>query len=47
MAELDPDVFVQDMLPAVEAGASYIGGCCGANAGYIRKLAGAIRKAAV
>lgn len=47
VAELDPDVFVQDMLPAAEAGASYIGGCCGANAGYIRKLAGAIQKTAL
>ncbi len=44
VTELDPDVFVHDVLPAAEAGATYIGGCCGANAGYIRKLGQALRR---
>lgn len=43
VTELDPDLFVQDMLPAADIGAHYIGGCCGANALYIRKLAQAIQ----
>lgn len=43
-AELDADAFVRDMLPAVDAGAAYIGGCCGANADYIRKLGEALPK---
>lgn len=47
VSEMDPDVFVADILPAVEAGASYIGGCCGANAAYIKKLGEALKKAAV
>ncbi|MGI6688886.1 MAG: homocysteine S-methyltransferase family protein [Christensenellales bacterium] len=43
VTELDPDVFVYDMLPAVEAGATYIGGCCGTSPGYLKKLVQAIR----
>jgi len=37
--------FAQEVLPAVEAGATYIGGCCGANASYIRTLRDALAKA--
>lgn len=43
MAEIDPDAFVRAMLPAVAAGASYIGGCCGTSPAYIKKLAMAIQ----
>lgn len=45
VTELDPAVFVRDTLPAVDAGATYIGGCCGANAGYIRRLRQGLRDA--
>ena len=45
VTELDPEVFVHDMLPAVEAGATYIGGCCGTSPRYLKLLAEAIRKA--
>jgi 5-methyltetrahydrofolate--homocysteine methyltransferase len=38
VTELDPDQFVQDVLPACQAGATYLGGCCGADASYVRKL---------
>lgn len=33
----DADTFVNDILPAVKT-ASYIGGCCGSNAHYIKRL---------
>ncbi len=38
VTELDPDHFVEDVLPAIDAGITYLGGCCGADASYIRKL---------
>ena len=36
--EYSAEVFADDCLPALEAGATYIGGCCGSNAHYIRHL---------
>jgi 5-methyltetrahydrofolate--homocysteine methyltransferase len=35
---MDIEAFVNDIIPAVECGVTYIGGCCGANAAYIRVL---------
>lgn len=39
----DIETFADDVLPAVDLGATYIGGCCGANAAYIKRLAEKIR----
>lgn len=36
--QFDVDTFVADSLPALEYGVKYIGGCCGANASYVRAL---------
>ncbi len=36
--QFDVDTFVEDSLPALEHDVKYIGGCCGANASYIRAL---------
>lgn len=40
--QFDPDTFVTDCLPALDAGVRYIGGCCGTSPDYIRKLKTAI-----
>ncbi len=37
ITDYDPDTFVKDVAPALDF-VSYIGGCCGCNAEYIRKL---------
>ncbi|MBR4401082.1 MAG: homocysteine S-methyltransferase family protein [Synergistes sp.] len=42
-AAFDIEAFADDVLPAVDIGATYIGGCCGANAAYIKRLAEKIR----
>ncbi len=36
--QFDVDTFVADCLPALDHDVKYIGGCCGANASYIRAL---------
>ena len=36
--ESDAEKFSKEMLPALDYGVQYIGGCCGANAAYIRQL---------
>lgn len=36
--QFDIDTFVQDSLPVLDYGVTYIGGCCGTNPAYIRKL---------
>ena len=36
--QFDIDTFVADALPALDYGVTYIGGCCGCNAPYIRRL---------
>ena len=41
--EFDPDTFVADCLPALDAGVRYIGGCCGTSPDYIRKLKAALQ----
>ena len=43
VSEYSAEGFVADVLPAVELGASYIGGCCGANAKHIALLRDALR----
>jgi 5-methyltetrahydrofolate--homocysteine methyltransferase len=35
---IDPDTFARQMAPFVEAGVSYLGGCCGTTPDYIRAL---------
>ena len=42
-AEFDIETFADDVLPAVDTGATYIGGCCGSNPAYIKRLAEKIR----
>ena len=42
-AAFDIEAFADDVLPAVDMGATYIGGCCGANAAYIKRLAEKIK----
>ena len=42
-AAFDIETFADDVLPAVDMGATYIGGCCGANAAYIKRLAEKIK----
>ena len=37
-AAFDIETFVDGVLPALEVGASYVGGCCGSNPDYIRRL---------
>lgn len=37
-AEFDAETFAADVLAAAEAGATYVGGCCGTNPKYIAKL---------
>lgn len=36
--EFDAETFANDVLRAVEAGASFVGGCCGTGPAYIEKL---------
>ncbi len=36
--QFDIPTFITDSLPALEYGVTYIGGCCGCNAAYIRAL---------
>ena len=43
-AAFDIEAFADDVLPAVDMGATYIGGCCGANAAYIKRLAEKIKR---
>ena len=43
-AAFDIETFADDVLPAVDMGATYIGGCCGTNAAYIKRLAEKIRE---
>ncbi len=43
VSEYTREEFVADMLPAVDAGATYLGGCCGANAGHIALLGERLR----
>ena len=42
-AAFDVETFADDVLPAVDMGATYIGGCCGTNAAYIKRLAEKIK----
>ena len=42
-AEVHIETFAADVLPAVDTGATYIGGCCGSNPAYIKRLAEKIR----
>ena len=42
LVEFDIPTFVADCLPALEHDVTYIGGCCGSNAKYIRALHDAI-----
>lgn len=37
--EFDVETFVKDSLPALEYNVKYIGGCCGSNPRYIKRLA--------
>ena len=39
----DSDVFAADIMTAVGYGVTYVGGCCGTNPGYIRKIAEKIK----
>lgn len=45
VTEFDVDSFVSNVIPAIDHGAVYLGGCCGSNPDYIRsiktKIAGA------
>lgn len=43
-ASFDIETFADDVLPAVDMGATYIGGCCGTNPAYIRRLAEKIKQ---
>ncbi|MDO4988600.1 MAG: homocysteine S-methyltransferase family protein [Synergistes sp.] len=43
-ASFDIETFANDVLPAVDKGATYIGGCCGSNAAYIKRLGEKIRE---
>lgn len=43
-ATFDIETFADDVLPAVDMGATYIGGCCGCNAAYIKRLAEKIKR---
>lgn len=43
-AAFDIETFADDVLPAVDLGVTYIGGCCGANAAYIKRLGEKIRE---
>ncbi|OUO91344.1 homocysteine S-methyltransferase family protein [Cloacibacillus sp. An23] len=43
-ASFDIETFAGDVLPAVDMGAAYIGGCCGTNPAYIRRLAEKIKQ---
>ena len=36
--QFDVDTFVEDCVPALQYDVTYIGGCCGSNASYIRAL---------
>lgn len=36
--DCDIETFTDDVLPAVDYGVQYIGGCCGTNAAYIKRL---------
>lgn len=38
--DMDSEVFVRHMSDLIKAGASIVGGCCGTNPDYIKKLAG-------
>ena len=42
--EYTADIFVEDSLPALDADVTYIGGCCGSDASYIRALRGRLRR---
>jgi 5-methyltetrahydrofolate--homocysteine methyltransferase len=42
-AELPPERFAAALAPAVEAGATLVGGCCGATAGHVAALASMLR----
>lgn len=37
-AEFDMETFAKETVKALDYGVTYIGGCCGSNPGYIRKL---------
>ncbi len=41
---LSAEVFADDVLPAADIGATYIGGCCGTNPVYIRRLGEKLRE---
>ncbi len=43
-SSFDIESFTDDVLPAIDLGATYIGGCCGTNPAYIRRLVEKIRK---
>jgi len=43
--ELPPAIFAARLWPALQAGARYCGGCCGAGPAHLRALAGALRRA--
>lgn len=42
-AALPPDRFAEAVRPAVRAGAAWVGGCCGAEAGHVGALAAMLR----
>ena len=42
--EFDVETFVNDSLPALDYNVKYIGGCCGSNPRYIRRLAERVRE---
>ena len=43
-AAFDVETFVNDAIPAVDLGATYIGACCGSNPAYIKRLAERVRE---
>lgn len=43
-ASFDVEAFANDVLPAVDKGATYIGGCCGSDPMYIKRLAEKLRE---
>lgn len=44
VSEYGAEQFVAEVLPAIDVGATYIGGCCGANAKHIALLRDALRQ---
>ncbi|MFC1705958.1 homocysteine S-methyltransferase family protein, partial [Planctomycetota bacterium] len=44
--DADPDDFVRDLMEMVAAGARVVGGCCGTDPEFIRRLRAAIDESA-